>query len=81
MTLDEAKALLGDGVVGEPLPDMPLPDPRSLLPDISVTHTYRYTRSVDLSAEQAHRRGAFSDSLDLPGSFYRDQFGRSSTRK
>jgi len=40
MTLDEAKALLGDGVVGEPLPDMPLPDPRSLLPNISVTHTY-----------------------------------------
>ena len=31
LTLDEAKALLGDGVVGEPLPDMPLPDPPSLL--------------------------------------------------
>ena len=40
LSLDEAKAMLGEGVVGESLADAPLPDPRTLLPDIPGAHTY-----------------------------------------
>ena len=51
LTLDEAKALLGDGVVGESLPDAPLPDPRTLLPNISGARTYDVVAGKDAGSK------------------------------
>ena len=47
LSFDEAKALLGKGVVGERLPDMPIPDTRTLLPNKAGTWVYNVVSGKD----------------------------------
>lgn len=48
LSFDEAKALLGKGVVGKRLPDAPIPDTRVLLPNKSGTWVYNVVSGKDV---------------------------------
>ncbi|MFQ5936738.1 MAG: hypothetical protein ACE5LB_10040 [Acidiferrobacterales bacterium] len=47
LSLKEARALLGDGVVGKRLPSTPVPDTRTLLPNKPGTWTYNVVSGKD----------------------------------
>ena len=67
LSFKEAKALLGRGVVGKPLPDAPLPDATTLLPSKPGTWTYNVVSGKDTgkTRTQVLQRATDPDHPDL----------------
>ena len=74
LSFNDAITLLGQGVVGETLPDSPIPDVRTLLPSKLGTWTYKVVSGKDVGSTRTNVLKAVTDS-DHPELWQRHDAG------
>lgn len=74
LSFNDAVSLLGPGVVGEALPDAPIPDARTLLPNKLGTWTYKIVSGKDAGSTRTDVLKAATDP-DEPGLWQRHDPG------
>jgi DUF3108-like len=74
LSFKDAVALLGEDVVGEPLPDSPTPDARTLLPNKLGTWTYKVVSGKDAGSTRTNVLKAVTDP-DHPALWQRHDAG------
>ena len=74
LSFKDATSLLGPGVVGEALPDSPIPDVRTLLPNKLGTWTYKVVSGKDAGSTRTNVLKTATDS-DEPGLWQRHNPG------
>jgi DUF3108-like len=74
LSLNDAIGLLGPGVVGEALPESPIPDARTLLPNKLGNWTYKVVSGKDAGSTQTNVLKAATDP-DEPGLWQRHNPG------